>query len=446
MKKTVNRQSLSIKKLREEGLLTEKSAQLFELGMWLKSIESYFRLEGNQLFHSPGYTISQRNFVEEIKIIDNLLLRITRLCVNIIGTEEWNLIKFYEYVDNILLKKESPRVVSKLRDEDYQRSIQELFQQLADIRLIIKDFLNNSRLSYDAFAGVGKIINREISSFNFLEELKAYDFNQIYDRVENSKVASVVKQIEDKLVRKEQARIFLELFRLLNYLRFIDPGEDDVDSVKMSLPIFAQFYNELHILFSYIEQSIKTMSSHLISYAEILRNFIVTTNGELKKVFNHELLGIVNLDNEMEVRKKVLDSCRILQNQIERSIVHFGQFFDRSLKGGDIFDHFLTRREETLQLRRTILEIMKSLDAFLMDKDKDTFKVFLGQLSKFKDNYITYLRYQDWEIFEDFISRFLKAKDQKALLKISEEFDKYLSELFQQIGNRSVLSDEYLKV
>ncbi|MBN2134112.1 MAG: hypothetical protein JW737_00125 [Acidobacteria bacterium] len=440
------KQGISLDNLREKGILKEKSAQIFELGMWIKAIESYFRLEGNTLFRSEGYSLAQRNFVEEIKIIDNLLLRITRLCVSIIGTEEWNLMKFYEYVDNILLKKDKPRIINQPRNGHYQKSIQDLFDQLADIRLIIKDFLANSRISYDAFIGVGKIINREIASFPFLYELKGYEFNQIYDRVENAKISRIVKQISDRQVRKEQARIFLELFRLLNYLRFIDPGDDEIRRVKMSLPIYAQFYNELHILFDHIEDNIRHMSSHLISYAEVLRNFIHGTSAELKKVFNHELLGIVILRNDMEIRKKVLDSSRILQNHIERSIVRFGQFFDRSLKGGDIFEHFVTRREETLKLRRILLEIMKSLDAFMMDKDKGTFKSFISQIKEFKDDYLKYLRYQDWEVFDRYITAFLKAKSQRDLLRTSEDFNKYLTELFQQIGSRSVLSDEYLKV
>ena len=440
----VEKGKISIQQLKNKGVLKEKSARLFELGMWLKSIESYFKLEGKALFRSDSYNVSYRNFVEEIKIIDSVLLRVTRLCVNIIGSDEWNLIKFYEYVDNILLDKQRPRIMKKLKDADYQLSIQDLFDQLADIRLIIKDFLVNSRISYDAFTGVGKIINREIASFPFLEELKSYEFNQIYDRVDNSKISQIVKRVEDKLVRKEQARIFLELFRCLNYLRYIDPGEKDIMLVKMSLPLFAQFYNEMHLLFDYIENTIKNMSSHLISYAEILRNFITSTKEELKKVYNHELLDIVNKEDDREIRKKVLDSSRILQNHSERMIVRFGQYFDRSLKGGDIFDHFLTRREETLKLRRLLFEIMKTLDEFIVDKEKGTFKSFIQQLKEFKENYLKYLRYRDWEQFDRYIKHFTQIKDQQDLMRTANRFNLYISELFQQIGQRSVLSDDYL--
>lgn len=437
---------ISLQELRREGVLREKSAQLFELGMWLKAIESYFELEGKALFRSEKYNISYRNFVEEMQIIDYVLLRITRLAVNIIGSDEWNLIKFYEYVDNILLKREKPRVISKYDDSEYHKSIQELFERLANIRLMIKDFIMNSRISYDAYCSVGKIIDHEISSFPFLQELKGFEFNQVLDKVENSKIARIVKQIDDKLVRKQQARVFLELFRLLNYLRYIDPGEEDIRQVKMSLPLFAQFYAEMQLLFDYINESVKSMSSHLISYAEVLNKFIISSRGELKKVFNHELLDIVNKKNEIEVRKKVLDSSRILQNQVERSIVRFGQFFDRSLKGSDIFEHFLTRREETLKLRRILLEIMKNLDSFMVDKDKLSFKMFSRQMREFKDNYIKYLRYEDWEEFDNYIKRFTNAKNQSELLKTSDDFNKYLTKLFQQIGQRSVLSDDYLNV
>ncbi len=143
VRKSANK-SLTLKKLQEDGILREKSVYMFELGMWLKSIESYFRLEGNRLFHSSGYSISQRNFLEEIKIIDSLLLRITRLCVNIIGTEEWNLIKFYEYVDNILLNKEKPRVISRAKDENYQISIQALFDQLITVQPIPPEYRDPS--------------------------------------------------------------------------------------------------------------------------------------------------------------------------------------------------------------------------------------------------------------------------------------------------------------
>lgn len=445
-KKTAKKPEISIEELKNQGVLREKSAQIFELGMWLKAIESYFSLEGKALFRSEKYNISYRNFVEEMQIIDYVLLRVTRLSVHIIGSDEWNLIKFYEYVDNILLKREKPRIIPPHGDSIYHRSIQDLFDRLANIRLIIKDFIQNSRISYDAYVSVGKIIDHEISTFPFLNELRSHEFNLVLDKVENSKIARIVKQIDDKLVRKQQARVFLELFRLLNYLRYIDPGEADIRQVKMSLPLFAQFYNEMQLLFEYINDSIKTMSSHLISYAEVLNKFIISTKGELKKVFNHELLDIVNKKNEIEVRKKVLDSSRILQNQVERSIVRYGQFFDRTLKGSDIFEHFLTRREETLKLRRILLEILKNLDAFMVDKDKLSFKMFSRQMREFKDNYIKYLRYEDWEEFDNYIKRFTNAKNQSDLLKTSDDFNKYLTKLFQQIGQRSVLSDDYLTV
>jgi len=446
-KKKAEKPEISIEELKNQGILREKSAQIFELGMWLKAIESYFSLEGKALFRSEKYNISYRNFVEEMQIIDFVLLRVTRLAVHIIGSDEWNLIKFYEYVDNILLKREKPRIIiSKHSDSEYHKSIQELFDRLANIRLIIKDFIQNSHISYDAYVSVGKIIDHEIASFPFLNELKGHEFNLVLDKVENSKIARIVKQIDDKLVRKQQARVFLELFRLLNYLRYIDPGEEDIRQVKMSLPLFAQFYNEMQYLFDYINDSIKTMSSHLISYAEVLNKFIISSRGELKKVFNHELLDIVNKKNDIEVRKKVLDSSRILQNQVERSIVRYGQFFDRTLKGSDIFEHFLTRREETLKLRRILLEILKNLDAFMVDKDKLSFKMFSRQMREFKENYIKYLRYEDWEEFDNYIKRFTNAKNQGELLKTSDDFNNYLTKLFQQIGHRSVLSDDYLTV
>ena len=66
----------------------------------------------------------------------------------------------------------------------------------------------------------------------------------------------LIRDIPDPTQRRQAAKVFLELFRLLHYLEFTDPDRLDEDVLRDTLLPFALITSETRLLLSYIERRV----------------------------------------------------------------------------------------------------------------------------------------------------------------------------------------------
>src|SRR6266568_489724 len=94
---------------------------------------------------------------------------------------------------------------------------------LEDLHVLLMDLVRLSRIPYATFTSVGRILYREIRRSHLLALLIDRKFKAIHDRITNPAVGAIVRGIHDGGARRQAAKVFLELFRLLHYLDFADP-------------------------------------------------------------------------------------------------------------------------------------------------------------------------------------------------------------------------------
>ena len=63
---------------------TGKTPDLFELEMWLQSFERFFRVKNQPLSEKEQRSLTLRNWSEELRLVDNALLRAVHLCLSLI--------------------------------------------------------------------------------------------------------------------------------------------------------------------------------------------------------------------------------------------------------------------------------------------------------------------------------------------------------------------------
>src|SRR5215510_3788042 len=90
----------------EEG----KTDDLFELEMWLRSFERFFRIKNQPLSERETAQLGLRNWSEELRLVDHVLLRVTQLCSAILTEEQVNQTRFDKYVENYLKKDDATAV------------------------------------------------------------------------------------------------------------------------------------------------------------------------------------------------------------------------------------------------------------------------------------------------------------------------------------------------
>ncbi len=417
----------------EEG---NKAKSIFELAMWLKALECFAVSEKQTIFFGERNHLLLGNFRDQVKVINEVLQRITQLAVLLLGEERWNMSRFSQYIEDSIQRE----LIVKQAYSTVEDEIDALFTCIAHMRVVTFDFINLKSISYLSFDSYGKIINRAINSHPALMSLKQNKFHPYYDKVYNKQISEVVKGITDSQLRQDVAKIFLILFRLLHYLEFVPSRQVKENLLKRSLPIFSLFDFETNNLYDFLKEKYLKEEPFSTSFPKLADNFIFSSKFELRKVFHVELLNIYNIYQESIIFTRIDNSKGILTNYLRQWIVQFAQHFKKKLKGEEIFSDFITRLQESLKLRKELWQLLKLADIFQKEKNYESYKIFFRSLQRFEKDSMRYLMYRDWSDFKDFIQDFRLTHGLPNLLITASKFSNYLTLLFQQVGRRSVLS------
>ncbi len=67
-----------------------RSEYLFELEMWLKSFERYFRISNQPLSEDSARSLAIRSFYEEVGLVANAIKRVNQLCTSLASEDQVN--------------------------------------------------------------------------------------------------------------------------------------------------------------------------------------------------------------------------------------------------------------------------------------------------------------------------------------------------------------------
>src|SRR5438874_6210900 len=208
-----------------------KARELFELEMWLRSFERFFRIKNQPLSEKETKQLALRNWSEELRLVDNVILRTVQLCTLILTEDQVNLARFDKYVESYLKKDDvvDPYIEKLVRQSTPEAGLALLREGLEDMHTVLMDLTRLSRIPYGSFTAVGKMLYREIRRSHILALLIDKKFKPVHDRIQSAAIATTIRGIAEPVERKHAARVFLELFRLLHYLDYADPAHPDED-------------------------------------------------------------------------------------------------------------------------------------------------------------------------------------------------------------------------
>jgi hypothetical protein len=160
---------------------------------------------------------------------------------------------------------------------------------------------------------------------------------------------------------------------------------------------------------------------------------------ELKKVINTELTDISVARQADNIRARVENSHGILKDCFQQSVVQLAQAFDPEVQGRDIFPNFTARLEQSLELRESLVLLIRSVRDFEKAKDTESAVRMKEEISRFYDEHMKFLMYRDWSGFELFFIEILKCTSIPALMQIGHRFATFLVTLYREVQKRSVL-------
>ena len=430
-----------LRRFTDQVAMAGKTAELFELEMWLRSFERFFRIGAQPLSERETRAMAARNWSEELRLVDNALLRVVQLSTSILSEEQVDLARFDRYVESNLSTDEGldPYIEKLVRHAMPETALTLLRESFEDLHLLLLDLVKLSRLPYSTFNSVGKIVYREVRRSDLLALLIDKKFKPVHDRIGNRAVSRLIRNIPDPVERRQAAKVFLELFRLLHYLEYTDPMRLPEEELRDTILLFALVVSETRLLLSYIERRVMRGRDAALPLYQIYDSFVYCIPLELKKVVNTELSDISVTRQADHVRTRVENSHGILKDCFQQSIVQLAQAFDTEIDGARIFPDFSARRDQSVELRDGLVDVVRALNEFQEQKDAAAAQRMKDRISAFYDNHIKYLMYRDWSGFELFYIEILKCGSLQALQQIAHRFETFLVTLLREVQKRSQL-------
>ena len=162
-----------------------KGAELFELEMWLRSFERFFRIGAQPLSDREMRTLALRNWSEELRLVDNALMRVVHLATSILSEEQVDLTRFDRYVEASFARDEGldPYIEKLVKHTTPEAALTLLRESFEDLHLLLVDLVRLSRLQYSTFHAVGKILYREVRRSDLVAMIIDKKFKPVHDRV-----------------------------------------------------------------------------------------------------------------------------------------------------------------------------------------------------------------------------------------------------------------------
>ena len=116
-----------------------RSQYVSELEMWLKSFERYFRPANLPFTEDEMRQSTLRDYSEELKVVHDVIFRISQVCTLLLSEEEISYSSFAKYVENSLKQNffTDSYVRKVIRDQRPQTNLNLLMEGLLDVRTTI---------------------------------------------------------------------------------------------------------------------------------------------------------------------------------------------------------------------------------------------------------------------------------------------------------------------
>ncbi|PYS97887.1 MAG: hypothetical protein DMF65_10700 [Acidobacteria bacterium] len=233
--------------------------------------------------------------------------------------------------------------------------------------------------------------------------------------------------------------IFQSFARLLFLLRFIEHALKGDGKLKRLLAVFTLINEETRALLDFIEGRALRAEGLEKKGRDILDGTAYAIRMEMRKAFEHELVGFCSVRQPPQIFAKAENACGLLRDCYRQSVVALAQSFDPSLDGEQLFDSFRTKLEQSLALRRDPWSLIKLVHGASSDGDALAHERFTEGLHAFYEGSLRHLMYKDWEPLERFIEEIESARAPGELSQTLHRFEAFLETLFGQVNMRAVL-------
>ena len=458
---------------------------LFELEVLLKGLACI----ANPRNH-PGpprrSAIVAQDYHDVLALAREGVQRIVQLCRALLGEQERAFV-FQRYLELILPDDGArTRLVRGASAQDTpEESLFLLRHAMTNLLEVTAGITRLPHVPFRLFYATLSVAHREVSQSAYFNPLAALEFRPEFDRITNVRVLELMRQVPGEQARRLVALTFLSLFRMLRYLALLERMAREPRPAGPVYLVLGVLRSDARALTDYLRKQageqladsferevfrvpasqISARYEELLAEAHRLMAIKATLGGiasnvrlELRRAFEHDVPAPDAGASVDALRAAVAVVAGNLRPALQNAVLVLGKSLGARLDEHGVFDDEAARRSLSSRLRRDVWMFAQIVRAFgakarATPSREDRWS---GPSSlQFVREFLAYfeamgyplLRAADYPRFDPFLAA-LHALEETDLLDPprleravaeAESFYVFLTELFEQIGQRDEL-------
>jgi hypothetical protein len=465
--------------------VARREETLFELEVLLKGL-ACFANPRNHAGPPRRTAIVAQDYREALVLSRDAMHRIIALCRQLLGEQDRAFV-FQRYLEMLLPDDTArTRLVRGAASQDTpEESLFLLRHALTNLLEVSGGITRLPRVPFRLFYAAMSVAHREVAQSAFFNPLVALEFRPEFDRITNQRVLELMRQVPGEQARRLVALTFLALFRMLRYLSLLESDAREQRPSGLVYLVLSVLRSDARALTDYLRKQTgqqlaesferelfkipasQIQSRHRELQAEAHRLLMIkaTLGGisanvrlELRRAFEHDFLAPDGGATAEQLRASVSTVASNLRPAFQNAVLVLGKALGARLDEHGVFDDTAAKRSLSLRLRRDVWMFAQIVRAFGAKARATPTREdrWSGPSSlQFVREFLTYfdamgyplLRAADYPRFDAFIAA-LSALEETDLLDPerldravgeAERFYQFLSELFEQIGQRDEL-------
>lgn len=402
-----------------------------ELAVWLRALRSFFDLADHPLTDAERASIPDRSFKCETAVVRDVLVR----CLHLLGTVARGAVPAESDEEPTAhAARESAPAFAGVKS-----SLGDLSDVLRDACGLAESLLESNAVAFPAWSGLGGVVERELRRSDAAALIVAAGEDGDADPLQQL-LRELARALASDELSDDMAAIFAGFTRLLSLLDFIGRSLAHDGNLKRLLPVFTLIQSDTRALLDFIEGRALKVADVERGAREILDGTAYAVRMELRKAFEHELVGFCSTRQPPQLFARVENAAGLLRDCYQHSIVALAHSFDPSLDGARLFRSFETKLEQSLALRKELWRLIRLVRKPALGAEPPTRDAVVEHLNAFREQSQRYLMYKDWEPLERFQEEIESARASAQLEQTLHRFEAFLETLFGQVNMRVILA------
>ena len=394
---------------------------LFELKMWLESLEAFFTSTYLEKLMFRYVVPNQRDYKFYLSTFNQISTRVITHLKELDFKKDKYSLNFEEFIVESILESYMVKSLPYLRDvympESWFYSLRIFLQNIVTLS---SEMIKVDRIPQKIFSSFKKLYHKELIGNPLIISLLRRRFIPKMDKIFQPDISNIISTIRDKELKKHLGVFFVFSYRILRINNFIDLNLKKVRNIDITIPLILTLKRNLEnlVIFfeKYLEKSIKKVVKDKDQLDNVVKAF-AELNLEYKKIYDGELPNFFSeADEKLNKRKKIKNIVLISDFAIQEMIETIAQVFKPEISGSNIFEKYVSRKEQSLDIKKKLYKLSQKVNDYFKKRKSLTQADILFDLNLFIENDVNYLPFTEWNKFISYYENLIR-------INFSSEFD-----------------------